>query len=118
MNDLSHAEVMECMACSDNVVRAGLTIKHRDKDTLCQMLTYNAKSPQENKFYPQLHPMLKGVEIYDPPTPEFAVARIRIPQDCKEFVLPSVTGKVKITTGHTVAFIKGNFRLVTVWPII
>ena len=47
------AEVVECMACSDNVVRAGLTVKHRDKKTLCQMLTYNTKSPQENKFLPQ-----------------------------------------------------------------
>ena len=28
------------MAASDNVVRAGLTPKFRDTDTLCSMLTY------------------------------------------------------------------------------
>lgn len=33
-------DCIECMACSDNVVRAGLTPKFIDKDTLYQMLTY------------------------------------------------------------------------------
>lgn len=30
----------ECMALSDNVVRAGLTPKFKDVDVLCNMLTY------------------------------------------------------------------------------
>lgn len=33
-------ECIECMACSDNVVRAGLTTKYRDIDTLINMLDY------------------------------------------------------------------------------
>ena len=33
-------DCMEIMACSDNVVRAGLTPKLRDVPTLCAMLTY------------------------------------------------------------------------------
>lgn len=33
-------DCIECMACSDNVVRAGLTPKYIDKVTLHQMLTY------------------------------------------------------------------------------
>lgn len=33
-------DCIECMACSDNVVRAGLTPKFIDKVTLHQMLTY------------------------------------------------------------------------------
>lgn len=33
-------ECIECMATSDNVVRAGLTPKFRDVQTLCAMLTY------------------------------------------------------------------------------
>jgi mannose-6-phosphate isomerase len=33
-------ECLECMATSDNVVRAGLTPKYIDTNTLCQMLTY------------------------------------------------------------------------------
>ena len=92
LSDSLSVEVMECMACSDNVVRAGLTIKHRDKDTLCQMLTYNTKPPEENKFSPCPHPSIPEVEVYDPPTPEFTVARICIPQGTEEFLLPAVTG--------------------------
>lgn len=87
------SEVMECMACSDNVVRAGLTIKHRDKDTLCHMLTYNTRPPQDNKFVPKSHPLTPSVEVYDPPTPEFAVARITVPKGSEEFLLPEVTGE-------------------------
>lgn len=33
-------ECIECMATSDNVVRAGLTPKYIDVPTLCSMLTY------------------------------------------------------------------------------
>jgi mannose-6-phosphate isomerase len=35
-----YGECIECMATSDNVVRAGLTPKLRDIQTLCSMLTY------------------------------------------------------------------------------
>jgi len=45
--NLPHAYVkgqgVEIMACSDNVVRAGLTPKLRDVDTLCAMLDYNGE---------------------------------------------------------------------------
>lgn len=37
-------DCVECMACSDNVVRAGLTPKFRDVDTLIQMLSYKMDS--------------------------------------------------------------------------
>jgi mannose-6-phosphate isomerase len=33
-------DCVECMACSDNVIRAGLTPKHKDVPTLIAMLTY------------------------------------------------------------------------------
>ncbi|XP_028216549.1 mannose-6-phosphate isomerase 1-like [Glycine soja] len=35
-----YGECIACKATSDNVVRAGLTPKHRDVQTLCSMLTY------------------------------------------------------------------------------
>ncbi|XP_078312252.1 mannose-6-phosphate isomerase-like [Crassostrea virginica] len=41
---------MECMACSDNVVRAGLTPKYRDVHTLCEMLDYTGKPANKTKF--------------------------------------------------------------------
>jgi len=33
-------DIVECMACSDNVVRGGLTHKHKDIEVLCEMLHY------------------------------------------------------------------------------
>ena len=33
-------DILECMACSDNVVRVGLTPKYKDTATLLNMLTY------------------------------------------------------------------------------
>lgn len=38
-------DCVEVMACSDNVVRAGLTPKHKDVPTLTAMLTYHARGP-------------------------------------------------------------------------
>lgn len=37
-------EIIESMACSNNVVRAGLTPKAIDKETLLKMLTYECIS--------------------------------------------------------------------------
>ena len=38
-------DCIECMALSDNVVRAGLTPKFKDVDTLCGMLNYKFEPP-------------------------------------------------------------------------
>lgn len=87
-----YGDLVECMACSDNVVRAGLTPKYVDKDTLCQMLTYNMKSAQENIFPSIVHPLYPYVHIYEPPVSDFAVHRIAIPVSCEDFILPVIPG--------------------------
>ena len=51
------------MACSDNVVRAGLTPKFKDKKTLCDMLTYNARPAEDNLFKPVNHPTSPSVMV-------------------------------------------------------
>lgn len=38
-------DIVECMACSDNVVRGGLTPKFKDLDVLCEMLSYKGSGP-------------------------------------------------------------------------
>ena len=38
-------DLVECMACSDNVVRAGLTPKFKDVETLLEMLDYSVEQP-------------------------------------------------------------------------
>ncbi|CAL2248056.1 unnamed protein product [Prunus armeniaca] len=80
-------ECIECMATSDNVVRAGLTPKHMDVNTLCSMLTYK-------QGYPKI---LQGVALgpyvtrYLPPFDEFEVDCCQLPQgESAEF--PAVPG--------------------------
>ncbi|KAI9256960.1 mannose-6-phosphate isomerase [Sporodiniella umbellata] len=64
-------DCVECMAASDNVVRAGLTPKFKDVDVLVDMLTYRYGSAESQKMVPVKfggHSLL-----YDPPIDEFAV---------------------------------------------
>ncbi|KAI9162932.1 mannose-6-phosphate isomerase [Paramyrothecium foliicola] len=78
-------DIMECMAASDNVVRAGLTPKFKDVSTLVDMLTYNYAPIEEQKMAPTEYPYAKlnrpayssgsSVLLYDPPIEEFSVAR-------------------------------------------
>jgi mannose-6-phosphate isomerase len=68
-------EILECMACSDNVVRAGLTPKLKDVDTLVHMLTYQTGVPTTTH----------GREVdaclrrYAPPVQDFLVDVIDVP---------------------------------------
>lgn len=70
---------MECMACSDNVVRAGLTPKYKDVATLCNMLTYNSKSARDQLLAPQV--IDEFTKSYVPPVPEFAVDAIQVNEE-------------------------------------
>lgn len=71
-----YLDCVECMACSDNVVRAGLTPKLKDVPTLCNMLTYICESGEMKLF--------NGVQeddnttVFRPPVQDFAVAKITV----------------------------------------
>ena len=82
------------MACSDNVVRAGLTQKYRDKDTLCSMLSYTSKTFENFQVQPRKELGNRYSDIYDPPTPEYIVARVTAPRDIEDFSVPAVRGKM------------------------
>jgi mannose-6-phosphate isomerase len=78
MNDGS--ECMECMANSDNVIRAGLTPKLRDVPNLVATLTYESSKASKHMVTPQ--PLGAGSQfstLYNPPIPEFAVIKVNIP---------------------------------------
>lgn len=72
-------DCVEIMACSDNVVRAGLTPKFKDVSILCEMLTYKCGRPE----------ILKGTTFqsegaciareYTAPVPEFMLQQFSIP---------------------------------------
>lgn len=64
-------EIIECMACSDNVVRAGLTPKFKDVDNLVNMLTYSQGGPTINAGTPAYGD--DRIMRYTPPTGEFEV---------------------------------------------
>jgi mannose-6-phosphate isomerase len=75
--DIPHAylkgNIVECMANSDNVVRAGLTRKFKDVETLVDILTYEMGTP----------PIIAGDAaaaevVYQTPAPEFQVGRLRM----------------------------------------
>lgn len=81
-------DIIECMASSDNVVRAGFTPKFKDVDTLTTMLTYSYAPISEQKMSPSDYPYVKlnatayssksSAQLYDPPIPEFAVVRVAL----------------------------------------
>ena len=64
--------IIECMANSDNVIRAGLTPKFQDVDNLLSLIDYSDKEPEPvNKVAGQ------GIERYLTFTDEFEVSRIK-----------------------------------------
>ncbi|KAH7962500.1 hypothetical protein HPB52_016534 [Rhipicephalus sanguineus] len=70
-----YGDCVECMACSDNVVRAGLTPKHKDVETLCAMLTYNSVPLSQVRF-PAVSTSLETC-CFSPPISDFAVNMIK-----------------------------------------
>lgn len=69
-------DCIECMACSDNVVRAGLTPKFKDVETLLTMLNYVGSTGQSKIFQPQIideHSLL-----FAPSVDDFAVVKIQV----------------------------------------
>ncbi|KAG7324149.1 hypothetical protein KOW79_012165 [Hemibagrus wyckioides] len=80
-------DCVECMACSDNTVRAGLTPKYIDVNTLCEMLNYSP-APARAKIFPSVQdPSDPCVHLYDPPVPDFTVMRIQVPPSVKQYIM-------------------------------
>ncbi|KAH7888635.1 mannose-6-phosphate isomerase [Phlebopus sp. FC_14] len=71
-------DIMECMANSDNVIRAGLTPKPRDIERLLDCLTYKAGpwSNHQIKWTPFCSSDI--THSYDPPIPEFTVLEVKL----------------------------------------
>jgi len=67
-------DLVECMACSDNVVRAGLTPKLKDIDTLVSMLTYESTLPKITRG----KKIDKCTTLYAPPVRDFAIEFIDV----------------------------------------
>ncbi|MCB1167438.1 MAG: mannose-6-phosphate isomerase, class I [Leptospiraceae bacterium] len=92
--------IIECMACSDNVVRGGLTSKFVDVDTLVEMLHYRMGPP--DRIEPQ---HIGGTVRYVPPVSDFQVWTADFDRDSNPLQLPleifpamavSLSGQVEI----------------------
>lgn len=103
-------DIVECMAASDNVVRAGLTPKFKDVKTLVDMLTYNFAPIEKQKMVPAEYPYAtlnragyssgSAITLYDPPIDEFAVIRTTLKGDAAKATFEPIDGpSVIICTG-------------------
>jgi mannose-6-phosphate isomerase len=121
-------DIIECMAASDNVVRAGFTPKFKDVQTLVDMLTYNYAPIEEQKMTPREYPYAvlnrtaysSGSEVilYDPPIDEFSVVRSVLKGNGSKVTFdpidgPSIVictgGKGKISVGSKTEEIKEGY---------
>lgn len=112
-------DIIECMASSDNVVRAGFTPKFKDVKTLTDMLTYSYAPIEEQKLEPTNYPYAilnvpayssgSSAVLYDPPIEEFSVVKTDLRRTGAKATFdpiagPSILictgGKGKITVGH------------------
>ncbi|TFK66150.1 mannose-6-phosphate isomerase [Pluteus cervinus] len=93
-------DIMECMANSDNVIRAGLTPKLRDIPNLVSGLTYISAPPSKHVVYPESFKGAEGLStLYDPPIPEFSVVHVQVPHGEEEKHEPVAGPSITVVTG-------------------
>ncbi|XP_056455594.1 mannose-6-phosphate isomerase [Gadus chalcogrammus] len=100
-----YGDCIECMACSDNTVRAGLTPKYIDVNTLCDMLNYTP-APASSKLFPPVKDYSDPfVSIYDPPVPDFTVMRIQVPASVRQYTVAALdsAGILLVVEGDAIA---------------
>ncbi|XP_045048815.2 mannose-6-phosphate isomerase isoform X4 [Desmodus rotundus] len=101
---ISQQDCVECMACSDNTVRAGLTPKFIDVPTLCDMLSYTPSPSKDRLFTPARSQEDPCVSLYDPPVPDFTVMKIEVPGSVPEYkVLAVDSASILLVVQGTVA---------------
>ncbi|KAF5365186.1 hypothetical protein D9758_005347 [Tetrapyrgos nigripes] len=89
-------DIIECMANSDNVIRAGLTPKLRDIPNLVAGLTYVSAQPARHYVKPSSFPPSSSSStksaLYDPPIPEFSVVQVKLESGQQGETHPPVDG--------------------------
>ncbi|KAI4139092.1 MAG: hypothetical protein LQ341_004362 [Variospora aurantia] len=95
-------DIIECMASSDNVVRAGFTPKFQDIPTLTSMLTYSYAPISEQKMNPVDYPYVtlnrtaysssSFAILYDPPIEEFSVVKTQLNDEGAKATFEAIDG--------------------------
>ncbi|XP_077297025.1 mannose phosphate isomerase [Arctopsyche grandis] len=109
-------DCIECMACSDNVVRAGLTPKFIDVPTLIEMLIYESQAVDNIIFKPITEDAY--TKVWRPPVKDFAVAEIRIPANSTSSyntimrpsasILLVISGNAKVSDSLETDIVRGS----------
>ncbi|CAC5413183.1 manA [Mytilus coruscus] len=75
-----YGDCLECMACSHNVIRAGLTFKYRDVNTFCNTVNYSGRSAEDMKLQSDQIQLQIGISEtkFQPHVPDFVVSVIKI----------------------------------------
>ncbi|KAL4786368.1 mannose-6-phosphate isomerase [Aspergillus varians] len=121
-------DIIECMASSDNVVRAGFTPKFKDVDTLTDMLTYSYAPIEEQKLEPTDYPYVvlnasayssaSSSLLYDPPIEEFSVVKTDLRRTGAKATFDALTGpsilictggEGKISVGHKTEVVREGY---------
>lgn len=111
--------IVECMACSDNVVRGGLTPKFVDVDTLTSMLHYRMGPPD------RVIPAKKGpARIYQPPVEDFQVWILELESQSMELpahafpcILLSLAGSARLRNPEEFELLPGRSVLLPAGPL-
>lgn len=70
---------MECMAASDNVLRAGFTRRHKDVENFVDHVKFSTVfDDQTNIVEPRSFSQSLRTMVYDPPAKEFAILQTRL----------------------------------------
>jgi len=78
-----HGTILEIMACSDNVIRGGLTSKHIDVELLLMLLDLTASA---QLLHPEQETFEWGVVArYTTPAHEFSLSSITVPDEAPFF---------------------------------
>lgn len=107
-------DIIECMAASDNVVRAGFTPKFKDVKNLVEMLTYTSDPVEEQKMpllkFPRSHGEASTSVLYDPPIAEFSVLQTIFDKADKKQSFDALNGPsiVIVTKGSGLLSEKGG----------
>lgn len=90
---------MECMAASDNVIRAGLTPKLRDIPSLVSSLTYEAADVSKHRVRAVPFESCSHTRVFDPPISEFSVLQTELDSGCEEVHRELKGPSIAIVTG-------------------
>jgi len=108
-------DCVECMACSDNVIRAGLTPKYIDVATLCSLLKYKCAPGASMKFTPVKES--QHTLLYDPPVRDFAVARTEV-KGVAEMAPRDAASIALVESGRGMAVIDGEERPIQMGEVL